>query len=157
MVAQESEFQERWIVSKVTTYAKGNNLFESVMGDHKILVDSPGSWGGENRGPMPPQLFMASLGSCVAVLVNHFCTRHGLDGDGLAVDVEYDKAEHPSRFVNIRVVVKLPSARCPDEVTRKALEHVAEHCPVHETIATLDKVTFVIETSTGKHQMGANL
>lgn len=136
-------------MSKVITYAKGDNLFESVVGDHRILVDSPDSWGGSNRGPMPPQLFMASLGSCVAVLVNHFCCQHGLCNDELTVEVEYDKADHPSRFTNIRVTVRLPKASCPDEVTRKALAHVAKHCPVHETIATLGDVSFRIETASG--------
>jgi len=136
-------------MSRVTTVCAGNNLFESIIGEHRILIDSPESWGGSNRGPMPPQLFMASIGSCVAVLVNHFCDQHKLCRDNLSVDVDYDKAEHPTRFTNLRVTVNMPDTDCPDELTRKALQHVAEHCPVHETIATIGKVSFVIRTAGG--------
>ena len=136
-------------MSRVTTICAGENLFESIIGDHRIKIDSPESWGGGNRGPMPPQLFMASIGSCVAVLVNHFCNQHSLCSDNLSVDVDYDKADHPSRFTNIRVTVNMPDTNCPDEITRKALQHVAEHCPVHETIATMEKISFVIRTASG--------
>lgn len=136
-------------MSKVTTRCNGDNSFEVDMGDHRIVVDSPVSWGGHNQGPMPPQLFMASIGSCVAVLVNHFCDQHKLCRDNLSVDVDYDKADHPVRFTNIRVTVNMPDTNCPDEITRKALQHVAEHCPVHETIATMEKVSFTIRTAGG--------
>lgn len=136
-------------MSKVTTRCNGDNSFEVVMGDHRIVVDSPETWGGHNLGPMPPQLFMASIGSCVAVLVNHFCDQHNLCRDSLSVDVDYDKADHPVRFTNIRVTVNMPDTNCPDDITRKALQHVAEHCPVHETIATMEKISFVIRTASG--------
>ena len=133
-------------MGKVVTIYKGDMLFESTMGDHKIVIEGPEDWGGTNSAPMPPQLFMASIGSCVGVLVTHFCQQHGLNAEGLSVDVDYDTAQHPTRFENIKVNVELPNAECDNDCTRKALEHVAEHCPVHETIVTLDKIQFNIKT-----------
>lgn len=93
---------------------------------------------------MPPQLFITSLGACFAVLVTNFCNHHTLDATGLSVDVSYDMAKHPTRMTNIVVDVHLPSANCDDECTRNAVESVAEHCPVHETIATLKDIQFNI-------------
>ena len=130
----------------VTTVYKGDMLFESEMGQHKISIEGPEDWGGKNRAPMPPQLFMASIGSCVGVLVSHFCQQHNLDCSGLTIDVDYDTAQQPTRFENITVIVNLPNAKCDDDCTRKALLHVAEHCPVHETIVTLDEIQFNIHT-----------
>lgn len=133
-------------MGKVTTYLKEGMLFESQLGEHKILIEGPKDWGGKNSAPPPPQFFMASIGSCVGVLVTHFCDTHQLDATGLSVDVDYDSADHPTRFTNIIVTVNLPNARCDDECTRKAIKSVAEHCPVHETITLLEDIQFEIKT-----------
>jgi len=133
-------------MGKVTTTYKGDMLFESEMGKHRITTEGPQDWGGKDRSPMPPQLFMASIGSCVGVLVTHFCQQHQLNAEGLKVDVDYEAAQNPTRFENIKVNVDLPNAQCDDSCTQKALKHVAEHCPVHETIVTVDKIKFTINT-----------
>ena len=133
-------------MGKITTVHKGGMLFESEMGKHKLTIEGPEEWGGKDRGPMPPQIFMASIGSCVGVLVAHFCEQHELNTEGLSVDVDYDVAQSPTRFKNINVTVDLPNAECDDDCTRKALKHVAEHCPVHETIVTIDEIQFNIKT-----------
>jgi len=90
---------------------------------------------------------MASIGSCVGVLVAHFCDTHRLDDTGLQVTVDYNTAEHPTRFNNINVTINLPNAECDDDCTRKAIASVAAHCPVHETITTLDEIKFNIITN----------
>jgi len=130
----------------ITTEYKGDALFETELGSHTLKIDVPESMGGKDRAPMPPQLFIASLGSCVGVLVRDFCTHHGLDPEGLKIGVDYEFAKHPNRMTDVVVNVDLPNAHCDDDCTRKALEHVAEHCPVHETIATLNEVKFNIVT-----------
>lgn len=130
----------------INTAYKGDMLFESQCGTHSLITDVPPSMGGKDRGPMPPQLFIASLGTCVAVLITDFCRHHDLDPEGMDVSVSYDFAEHPARMTNIAVRINLPNVICDDECTSKALESVAEHCPVHETIATLKDVKFDIVT-----------
>ena len=71
-------------MGQIITQHKGGMLFETEMGKHKLIIEGPESWGGKDRGPMPPQIFMASIGSCVGVLVAHFCDTHGLDDTGRA-------------------------------------------------------------------------
>lgn len=134
-------------MSRVTTTYKGDMEFEARVGNHTLIIDGPDSWGGKDRGPIPPQLFMASIGSCVAVLVTHFCDEHKMDATNLSVDVDYDVAEHPTRFHNIRVKIDLPNTVCDDECMLKALEHVARHCPVHESILTLERINFELVTA----------
>jgi len=134
-------------MSRVTTAYKGDMLFESQLGNHTLTIDGPDVWGGKDRGPMPPQLFMASIGSCVGVLVSHFCKEHQLDATDLQVHVDYNVADHPTRFNDIQVKISLPHAVCDDACTLKALEQVAKHCPVHETIMTLEKVNFELDTA----------
>lgn len=130
----------------IRTCYRGDMLFETVLGSHTISIDVPPGMGGKDRGPTPPQLLIASLGSCVAVLVADFCEEHEIDDTGLSVDVSYEKTSHPTRLTGIAVTIALPHGECGDECIRQAIQRVAEHCPVHETIAALNDINFNIVT-----------
>ena len=125
-------------MAKITTYHKGEMLFGTRLGNHEILIDVPSSMGGKDRGPTPPEFFVASLGSCVAALVANYCNQSGIDVTDMSVDVTFDKVDDPTRLVNLKVQIDLPHA----DVTgrEKALLRVAERCPVHETMCHLDNV-----------------
>ena len=129
-------------MATITTTYQGGMLFESKVGNHRVQVDVPPEMGGADRAPTPPQFFIVSLGSCVAAFVATYCQQAGIDAQGLEVDVSFDKAENPTRLVNLKIKVKLPHADC--QARKQALLRVAEHCPVHETIGTIDHITFEI-------------
>ena len=129
-------------MAQITTYYKGDMLFESKLGEHSVLVDVPPSMGGADRGPTPPQLFIASLGACVGAFVANYCGKSGIEVSDMTVDVSFDKVEDPTRLVNLKIKVNLPNGDC--EKRQKALLRVAEHCPVHETIATLEGIDIEI-------------
>lgn len=131
-------------MATITTIYHGDMLFETVMGNHKLLVDVPASMGGQDRGPQPPQLFIASIGSCVAALIAEYCTNHETDASGMRVEVSFDKEANPTRLTNIKVKVIMPHADCQDKRREAALKRVAEHCPVHQTIETMEAVAFEI-------------
>ena len=129
-------------MGKITTYHKGDMLFESKMGEHGINIDVPPSMGGSDRGPTPPELFVASLGSCVAAFVTNYCGKAGIDTTDLSVDVTFDKAEDPTRLVNLKIKVNVPHGDCSKR--KQAILRVAEHCPVHQTISTLEDIEIEI-------------
>jgi uncharacterized OsmC-like protein len=129
-------------MATIRTYYRDNMLFESLLGSHSIMIDVPASMGGQDRGPTPPELFIASLGSCVGAFVAQYCGRSGIDAADMTVNVTFDKMENPTRLVNLKVRVELPHGRCADR--EKAIRRVAEHCPVHETISTMRGIDFDI-------------
>ncbi len=120
----------------IRTQHKGDMLFETQLGRHKLQIDVPASMGGSDRGPMPPDVFVASLGACVAALVADYCNRANLNIDGLTVDVAYEKASDPTRLVDVHIKVHLPKADISGR--EKAIKRVADQCPVHQTICTLE-------------------
>lgn len=129
-------------MATITTTYQGGMSFESMVGRHRVHIDVPSEMGGADRAPTPPQYFVVSLGSCVAAFIANYCQQSGIDAQGLAVDVSFDKAANPTRLVNLKITVKLPHADC--QARKQALLRVAEHCPVHETIETLDDITFEV-------------
>ncbi|MFW5691798.1 MAG: OsmC family protein [Chloroflexota bacterium] len=129
-------------MATITTTYQGDMLFETQIGSHSLRIDVPSGMGGSDRGPMPPQLFIASIGSCVAALVAEYCEKHDIDTTGLRVDVSFDKEEKPARLVNIKAVVTLPNADV--HAKEAAVRRVAEHCPVHETIVDMQPMEIEI-------------
>jgi uncharacterized OsmC-like protein len=115
-------------------------LFSTKLGDHNIVIDVPPSMGGSNRGPTPPEFFVASLGSCVAALVADYAQRAGIDARDLSVDVTYDKADDPTRLVDVGVQIHLPADGLAGR--EQAILRVAERCPVHQTICAMDDIRF---------------
>ncbi|PID85514.1 MAG: hypothetical protein CSA11_08900 [Chloroflexi bacterium] len=131
-------------MATITTYYHGDMKFETVMGNHKLIIDVPEGMGGQDRGPQPPQLFIASIGSCVAALIAEYCEHHDADASDMHVDVSFKKEPNPTRLTNIKVKVTLPHVSWQDKRQEEALKRVAQHCPVHQTIETVDDIEFEI-------------
>jgi uncharacterized OsmC-like protein len=122
----------------ITAQHKGDMLFETQLGNHTLEIDVSDRLGGKDRGPQPSELFVASLASCVGALVANYCEKCGLNTEDLAVDVMYEKVHDPTRLANLRVKVDLPHADISGR--ENAIRRVAHHCPIHETICTLEGV-----------------
>jgi putative redox protein len=129
-------------MGKITTVYKGDMLFESKIGKHSVTIDVPDVMGGNDRGPQPPQLFIASLGSCIGAFVAQYCEKNGIDDVGMTVEVSFEKAPDPTRLINLKAQVLLPNADCSKRI--RAIKRVAEHCPVHATINTMENLEIEI-------------
>jgi len=125
-------------MATISTAYLGDMLFETTMGNHTIQIDVPATMGGTDRGPTPPELFIASLGSCIGAFAATYCEKSGIDTRDMTVDFNFDKAQDPVRLVNLKAIVKLPHGNC--DRREKAILRVAEHCPVHETITALEGI-----------------
>ena len=115
----------------VTRY-QGDMLFETEIGGQRIVSDVTAPMGGKGRAPTPPDLFVASLGACVAAFVAHYCEQQGIDTGGLSVETCFEKSEQPVYLTHFHVDVNLPEADCADR--QAAVQRVADHCIIHETL-----------------------
>ena len=114
--------------------------YEVAVRGHRITVDQPADAGGADKAPTPTELFVASLATCVAFYAGRFLTRHGYTRDGLGVDVAFDMAaDRPARVAAVRLTVRVPADVPTDRWP--ALQAVASHCTVHNTLTTPPDVT----------------
>jgi putative redox protein len=97
---------------------------------HQLLVDQPLSDGGEDAGPTPTELFVASLASCTA----HYARRGlGRSGDGPIVHCTWTMSDTPPwRVSAIDIDVELPADTSPQRVD--AVQRAIAHCTVHNTL-----------------------
>ena len=114
--------------------------YEVAVRGHTITVDQPADAGGADTASTPTELFVASLATCVAFYAGRYLTRHGYSRDGLGVSVAFDMAaDRPARVAAVRLTLRVP-AEVPVE-RWAALQAVASHCTVHNTLTAPPDVT----------------
>jgi len=114
------------------TYIDGES-YEIAIRSHRVVVAQPTETGGGDVAPTPTELFVASVASCVAFYAGRYLTRHGYRRTGLSVSARFEFApDRPSRVGEITMEVKVPSDL--PESRWPALEAVAGHCTVHNTM-----------------------
>lgn len=120
------------MVGTVRVTPLGGDRFEIGMRQHRVQVDQPVADGGEDSGPTPTELFVASLAGCVGFYARRYLARHDLPTEGLGVEARYTMANRPARVAAIEVTIELPTA--VPEASRAALLAVVNHCTVHNTL-----------------------
>ena len=65
----------------------GAMQFEIQARGHKVFSDQPLEIGGYDEGMTPPELFLASLGTCAGYYAAQYMRGHNLSAEGLSVRV----------------------------------------------------------------------
>jgi putative redox protein len=106
--------------------------------NHRLIVDQPMDEGGKDLGMTPIELFVGSLGACIANYAVRFCQRHHLLAEGLKVSMEWKFVEEPHRIGSMNVLVHLPKEWNPDLNGR--FQKVLVGCTVHQSIKFEPKI-----------------
>ena len=122
------------------TRNEGQQFTLHVRG-HDVISDMAVKEGGRDAGPSPVELLAGSLGTCIAMMVQSYCQRHGYEGD-VDVSLTLELADKPKRIAGIVVDVELPSSVPEDK--RDVIRRMAERCPVHETLKDPPRVDIEI-------------
>jgi len=122
---------------QLTVDSLGNDRHRITIGRHELIVDQPRDAGGEDAGPTPTDLFVASLASCIS----HYARRGlGADGGAPAVHCTWTMSESPPwRVAAIAIDVTLP-ARTPDSRVA-AVRRAIAHCTVHNSLLNPPAIT----------------
>ena len=116
--------------------------FEIKARQHKIVCDQPLENGGFDEGMTPPELLLASLGSCAGFYAAQYLKKHNLAGEGTRVRVSADKVKDPARIDNFRIEVEVPVAL--SEQHRNGIQEAIQHCLIHNTLLYPPKITLEI-------------
>jgi uncharacterized OsmC-like protein len=122
---------------------EAGDRFRIQVRGHQVVVDQPATMGGDDVGPTPTELFVASLTACVGFYARRYLARHDLDATGLAVEASYTMASKPSRVGEVTLRLVVP-AGVPHE-RQAALMAMAGHCTVHNTLTVAPEVDIVLD------------
>jgi len=96
----------------------------------------------------PPELLLASLGSCAAFYAAAYLKKKGIADAGTRVDVTADKVPNPARVDNFQIEVSVP-VELTDE-HRAGVEQAVHHCLIHNTLLHPPKIAFTIKEAVGE-------
>src|ERR1700745_1308296 len=105
---------------EVTVEHLGSVQFEIKARSHSVISDQPPENFGHDEGMTPPELLLASLGSCAGFYAAAYLRKHKLAETGTRVRVRAEKAKKPARLENFTIDVELPVEL--SEAHRKGVE-----------------------------------
>ena len=130
---------------EVTVEHLGSVQFEIKARNHSIICDQPLENGGFDEGVTPPELLLASLGSCAAYYAAQYLRKHKLAGEGSRVRVSCDKVKTPvPRLTNF--VIEVDALVELNEEHLTGIREAIEYCLVHNTLLHTPKITLKVET-----------
>jgi putative redox protein len=124
---------------ELTAHWEGGYRMRTEVRGLEIRADEPPEYHGDNTGPMPTELFLASLASCFGMAVVHAGRKRGIDLPDVAVRVT--GTYEGLRFSRIRVEVL---SSHPREKLEPLLERAISYCYVSNTLLHQPLMEFVI-------------
>jgi len=124
----------------------GGVQFEIKARQHTIACDQPPENGGYDEGMTPPELLLASLGSCAGFYAVMYLKKHKLSTQGTRVHVSAEKAKAPARMEDFRITVDVPADFTDEQ--KKGIEDAVHHCLIHNTLLNPPKISLEVKSVT---------
>jgi uncharacterized OsmC-like protein len=90
----------------------------------------------------PPELLLASLGSCAAFYAAEYLQTRNLAKTGVEVSVTAEKLLKPARLGNFNVLVTSPVALTAEQT--ESMTRCVHHCLVHNTLLSPPEIKIEI-------------
>lgn len=130
----------------VNTKWEGGTLCKNQIGrSHKLLVDEPPAFGGDNLSASPVELVLAALGSCQIVMFSALAATREIELDecevtlkahlnvrGLLGMKEGEKSVYPG-FSSISYETNIKSSESVEKI-RELVHDVEQQCPVMDML-----------------------
>jgi uncharacterized OsmC-like protein len=99
---------------------------------HELTSDWSPAEGGDDLGLSPSEMLVASIGSCISMVVSQYCKRHGFSDGPIEVNLTYEMSSNPNRIsaitVDLEVHGDIPESK------KDIILKLAKKCPIHQTL-----------------------
>lgn len=130
---------------ELTVSYLGGVQFEAETRGHKIYSDQPAENHGFDEGMTPPELLLASIGTCAGYYAAEYLNRMKLPTSGLRIRVTAEKAKNPARLSKFDVVVETPGVDDPEHVD--GVKKAVGKCLVKNTLAMPPEIVIEVESA----------
>lgn len=123
-----------------------NMSFEAEVNDNRIIFDEDESAGGENKGPKPYSMLLASLAGCTGMDVIAILKKMRIEPTYFNIIVEGEiTEEHPRYYDKINLIYEFKGDDLDDEKIEKAIELSQEkYCGIAVMLSKAAEITYEI-------------
>lgn len=110
---------------------------------HTVICDQPADNGGTDQGMTPPELLLASLGSCAVFYALQYLKARNLATGGVHATVNAEKLKSPARLGNFTVEV-----HCPVPLTEEqqlGIVRSVHSCLIHNTLMSVPEIAIELK------------
>jgi putative redox protein len=118
--------------------------FEAEARGHQLVCDQPLDNGGADAGMTPPELMLASLGTCAGFYAAQYLRARNLSTAGLGVRVGAEKAKNPARLGEFHITVSLPEI---EDRHREGVLRAVKSCLIHNTLLHAPQVEIELQNA----------
>ena len=122
----------------------GNLKFEAMARGHRLICDQPVENQGTDRGMTPPELLLASLGTCAGYYAAQYLQTRGLSAQRVAIRVSAEKATQPARLASFVIEVEAPDV---DPKHHDGLLRSVKACLIHNTLSNTPNIELHVHTA----------
>jgi uncharacterized OsmC-like protein len=131
----------------------GGVKFLAKTGNHELVCDQPVENGGKDEGMTPPELLLASLGTCAGYYAVQYLNLRKLPSAGLTVAVSAEKAKAPARLASFAIEVHLPDAVSEQHVA--GISRAVHNCLIHNTLLNTPEVHIAVSNGVREEVPGS--
>lgn len=126
---------------------KKNMAFEADIDGHKVMMDAKESVGGQNQGPTPKPLLLASLGGCTGMDVISLARKMRQDVESFEIELQSEILDDfPQNYTSIKLIYKFKGNDLDPKKIQKAVElSQNRYCGISATLRDSVKLSYEIE------------
>lgn len=107
----------------IKTVWKENNIFETDVDGHNIVIDLAKDAGGDEAGPRPKKFVLVAAAGCSGLDVVEIVKKMRIDIKGFNIQIESDVTdEYPKQYTNLKVVYEFEGKNLPKEKLERACQ-----------------------------------
>lgn len=125
----------------------GNMQFEANLDEHILIMDASPESGGENAGPRPKKLMLASLAGCTGMDVISMLKKMRIEPKTFNINIEAEVTEeHPKQYISMHLIYEFTGEELDEDKIRKAVELSQDrYCGVSAAYRKAMPITYEIK------------
>lgn len=125
----------------------GKMKFDAVVSGHHLMMDAVPEVGGENAGPRPKELMLASLSGCTGMDVISILNKMRQEVESFNITVEAELTEeHPKHYYKLHLIYEFKGNNLDPEKLKKAVDLSQDkYCGVSAVYKKAMELTYEIK------------
>ncbi|HMV42597.1 MAG TPA: OsmC family protein [Leptospiraceae bacterium] len=119
-------------------------LSEVSIGKHRLVADEPESKGGQDKGPNPYEMLLASLGSCTVITLRMYAQNKKWEIGTVQVKLNLEQVQRESEKITV-IRRKIHFSENLESDKKDRLLAVAKACPVAKIISGTVEIDSALE------------